>query len=469
MRILPINLDDLIHARSVESVRREFKKTWSDQILDQSLRSICAFANDFFNLNGGYLIIGIQDHNGLPVLPPHGLDDQNLEKIQKQIRGGCKRIDPEYQPVISPEIYSGKQILVVWCPAGDTRPYQAPITSRGGERAYYVRQGSETIEARGDVLTQLMQMTAKVPFDDRRNLSATIETISPTLVRNFLDGVRSDLVSPNVSISDLDLYRHLRLLIKMNGHEVPRNVALLFFTHDPENFFAGARIEVTQFDDSSGGDVISERVFRGPLHTQLKQALDYLKSSITTTIKKLPDQAESLKFESFPYQAVEESLTNAIYHRGYENIGEPIKVYIYPDRMEIISYPGPMSGIAMYHLQSGVSLPPVPNRNRRIGEFLKELELAEARGTGIPKIRRKMKENGSPAPLFDFDEARSYFRVILLAHPEYVVLHTLRESAQLWAQGERLRAVQILERAYRLIPDSLPLLEQLNDYKKKLS
>ncbi|MBI5350064.1 MAG: hypothetical protein HZB77_12255, partial [Chloroflexi bacterium] len=113
--------------------------------------------------------------------------------------------------------------------------------------------------------------------------------------------------------------------------------------------------------------------------------------------------------------------------------------------------------------------PPVPNRNRRIGEFLKELELAEARGTGIPKIRRKMKENGSPAPLFDFDEARSYFRVILLAHPEYVVLHTLRESAQLWAQGERLRAVQILERAYRLIPDSLPLLEQLNDYKKKLS
>ncbi|MGB2775116.1 MAG: ATP-binding protein, partial [Anaerolineae bacterium] len=149
MSILPINLDDLINARSVESVRREFKGTWSAPILEQTVRTISAFANDFFNLNGGYIVIGVDEQGGLPVLPPRGLEGFNLDEIQKQIRGNCRKIDPEYQPVIAPEIYQGKQILVIWAPAGDVRPYQAPETTRGGERRYYVRQGAETVETRG--------------------------------------------------------------------------------------------------------------------------------------------------------------------------------------------------------------------------------------------------------------------------------------------------------------------------------
>lgn len=35
-------------------------------------------------------------------------------------------------------------------------------------------------------------------------------------------------------------------------------------------------------------------------------------------------------------------------------------------------------------------------RNRRIGDFLKELDLTEGRCTGIPKMRAAMEKNGSP-------------------------------------------------------------------------
>jgi ATP-dependent DNA helicase RecG len=117
--------------------------------------------------------------------------------------------------------------------------------------------------------------------------------------------------------------------------------------------------------------------------------------------------------------AFREALVNAVYHRSYEDMPEPVKVYLYPDRMEIISYPGPVPGIEIKHLEGLSPLPPVPARNRRIGEFLKELRLAEGRGTGIPKVRRMMAQNGSPPPQFDFDEARSYFRVTLPVHPEH--------------------------------------------------
>jgi predicted HTH transcriptional regulator len=41
------------------------------------------------------------------------------------------------------------------------------------------------------------------------------------------------------------------------------------------------------------------------------------------------------------------------------------------------------------------------------------------RGTGISKIYEEMAHNGSPDPQFLFDDARSYFQVMLPAHPEY--------------------------------------------------
>jgi len=56
-------------------------------------------------------------------------------------------------------------------------------------------------------------------------------------------------------------------------------------------------------------------------------------------------------------------------------------------------------------------------RNRRIGEFLKELELTEGRSTGIPKILKVMSANGSPAPLFETDDDRCAYVIRLPVHP----------------------------------------------------
>lgn len=57
-------------------------------------------------------------------------------------------------------------------------------------------------------------------------------------------------------------------------------------------------------------------------------------------------------------------------------------------------------------------------RNRRIGEYLKELDLTEGRGTGIPKILRAMKANGSPPPEFRTDDDHSFFATVLPIHPD---------------------------------------------------
>ena len=50
---LPINMDDLINQRVVESTRIEFKGDWNPNPI---IHSICAFANDIDNVGGGYLV-----------------------------------------------------------------------------------------------------------------------------------------------------------------------------------------------------------------------------------------------------------------------------------------------------------------------------------------------------------------------------------------------------------------------------
>ena len=52
------------------------------------------------------------------------------------------------------------------------------------------------------------------------------------------------------------------------------------------------------------------------------------------------------------------------------------------------------------------------------GDFLKELDLTEGRSTGISKVLKVMKENGSPPPEFETDDDRSYFLIRLPAHPK---------------------------------------------------
>ncbi len=55
-------------------------------------------------------------------------------------------------------------------------------------------------------------------------------------------------------------------------------------------------------------------------------------------------------------------------------------------------------------------------RNRRLGDFLKELGLTEGRATGIPTIQRALAANGSPRAIISTDEDRSFFLIDIPCH-----------------------------------------------------
>ncbi len=449
MEVLPFSITNLLRDRIPEGSRVEFKSTWDDNIRAAAVRTICAFANDFQNINGGYIILGVSETGGKPELPPRGLDDLNLESIQQKVREACEHLEPKYMPILQPERFEEKKLLVIWCPPGDVRPYTAPVSlKRKGEeqhdkgRNYYVRIGSETIVAKGPILNQLLEQTAKVPFDDRLARGIPIHTITESHVRSYLRDVGSRLdTDPPLPLGDI--LKQLRLLAPSNGSMALRNIALLLFADDPEKYFPGARIDVVQFGDD--GDLILEHKIVGPIQDQIRTSMRYLDNLLGTLNRKIPGQLEVIRTVPFPFEAMEEAIANAVLHRSYDGVPEATKIYLRPDRMEITSYPGPVPGLDRSHFLAGASPPPVPLRNRRVGDFLKELKLVEARGTGVSTIHRKMRANGSPEARFEFDDSRTYFRVILPAHPEYVVLHAIREAGHFWARGDRERAISHLD------------------------
>ena len=81
---IPINVEDLLNKRKIESNRIEFKKGWNP---DKIYRTICAFANDFDNIGGGYIVVGVEEEErtGIAKRPVYGLPIEKLNGIQGTI------------------------------------------------------------------------------------------------------------------------------------------------------------------------------------------------------------------------------------------------------------------------------------------------------------------------------------------------------------------------------------------------
>ena len=108
-------------------------------------------------------------------------------------------------------------------------------------------------------------------------------------------------------------------------------------------------------------------------------------------------------------------MVNALYHRDYQE-REPVEITIEPDNISILSYAGPDRSISWDAIQKAERLKSRRYRNRRLGDYLKELELSEGRATGIPTIQDELRKNGSELAKIETDEDRTYFLIEIPCH-----------------------------------------------------
>ena len=365
---LPINLQDLLRQRTVEGERIEYKAGWNP---DAIVRTLCAFANDFQNLGGGYVVIGQDcDADGQPVFPPVGLAPSRIDKIQQELLAACQLIQPPYFPSLSVQEVEGRQLMVLQAPGGMHRPYKAPasVTAKQKVWHYYIRRFSSTVEAKGEAEQELLSLTAQVPWDDRLALQAQVIDLQKPLMVEYLREVGSVLADDAPQLSVEELGRQMHVVDGPSEAPRPKNVGLLFFSAAPDRFFPYTQIDVVWFPEGAGGDRFEEKIFKGPLASMTREALGYIQRNyLHETVQKHPDRAEATRAWNFPYTAIEEAVVNAVYHRSYEE-REPIEVRISYDVVVILSFPGPDRSIRLEDFAAGRAVSR-RYRNRRIGKF----------------------------------------------------------------------------------------------------
>ena len=450
---LPINVKELITGKTVEWERIEFRKGWNPERI---IKTITAFANDFNNWGGGYIILGIEEKDGKPVLPPAGIKINEIDKIQKKLNELCRKIIPNYFPLVEPVDYQGKKILILWCPGGSVRPYKCPdsLSDKKARYFYFIRRYSLTVKPTTEEEKELISMSNQIPFDDRVNHRYKVSDFDLSAIKTFLNKVGSELEKdiPNLSLDEIS--RRMNIAEGAEENLLPKNVGLLFFAKEPQKIFHSARIEAVIFEDEAGTRY-TEKIFDGNLFVQLFNTLDFLKNQVVKEkVVKRSGKAEADRFFNYPYEALEEAVCNAVYHRGYNN-DSPIEIRIYPDHIDIISFPGPLPPLNKEKLEK-YQFDVRKYRNRRIGEFLKELHLTEGRLTGIPTILKELEKNGSPKPIFETDEERIYFKTTFFIHPEFKEFKTKLEQA----------AWQLISKPGQTL-DQLGTKQEINELKTK--
>jgi ATP-dependent DNA helicase RecG len=414
---LPINIEQLLNGKTVEWERIECKQGWNPETV---IRTIGAFANDINNWGGGYILIGVEEKNGVAQLPPIGMPIESLDSIQKQLLNLSHKIQPYYAPIAQPYILNDKQILAIWVPGGDNRPYKVPTTLGDKPQSrYYVRRGSSSVIANNDEERLLWEMAKRIPFDDRVNHHAKMEDLSFGIIRSFLEEIKSSLAKEVAHMPLADVAQQMRIAGGPLESLLPINVGLLFFSEKPERHFPGAKADVVIHHDNSG-TVFTEKIFTGPLHQQLRNVLSFIQTNIIKErVIKISGRIEVNRTYNFPLPAVEEVVANAFYHRSYEQ-DNPIEINCFPDRIEVLSFPGPLPPVTKSILKKEKRIVARKYRNRRVGDFLKELRLTEGRATGFPTIYNSMQENGSPKPIFDTDDDYTYFLAVLPVNSEFL-------------------------------------------------
>lgn len=412
-----------------ESERVEWKENVAE--ISDVIKTIVAFANDFSNLGGGYVVCGAKegkDDSGFQKVFFSGLSASRFSEIEGQVLSDCRqKVDPPIVPTIEEVTQDGndKRGLVFIVPAsGYAHCYRSGSKDSS---TYYIRIGRETREARNGLLRELLvRKGALEPWDRRVNGEASIQEIDLLILRDYLQQMA--LWDPQKGLEDyLSASEQLSSFVpplagkeKLTEVLKPRNFTLLMFSKKPTKYFPGAFSVLSIYKGKDRSEPVAEKHEEaGPIVEQAKKLIELLNTEAYTAFDKDDPRPNQVKY---PKRALQEAIVNAIVHRDYES-DQPTRITVFINRIEINS-PGELPRtIDKDKFVKGLASPFW--RNQALAYFFSKMQLAQSEGQGIPTIIRTMHDEGCPEPEFEF--GLNNLICTLPAHPRHELIRELHE------------------------------------------
>ena len=341
---------------------------------------VAEYVAGFANAEGGVLVLGIEDDR---TITGHQLPQDALNSILKTPSTRLKPVQPDGFIMN----VQGCELIVFDVPASDV-----PVQVIGD--GFPLRMGDQTVQSSESQINTLKFEGMAESWESRRS-SMTLADLDERLLERARQGAGLS------ALTDEEYLLKRKLADRRGRGIVLRNAAeLLFARYGPDHPNAGVRLF----------RVIGTERYTGPEHNveerpRCEGNLPAVISEIRTVISSLlrrPMRLVGSRFQEsaeYPDFAWLEALLNAIAHRDYRVEGTCIEVWLFDDRMEVVSPGGLVGNLTTEAL---LTLKRVHHsRNPRMIRVLVDLGLARDQGEGIPRMFAEMEDAFLPRPDID--------------------------------------------------------------------
>jgi len=331
----------------LETEYQEFKTSLSE--LDDGLEAMTAMLNKhcmadvYYGVKDNGEIIGLNDQIG----------KETLKKIENRI---VELVKPAVFPTISFENYGDKCIAHISV-KGNKRPYSC----KGN---YRIRIGSANKQVDPDLLGEIF-------YSSQVSSLESFESINQFLTFNKLKGY---YMLRGLTIDNDNFYSNINLLVNGKFNMLAELLA------DENN----TSIKVVRFEGTDKQKMISRNEYGYKcLLTSMIEAKEYVLTLNETRVD-IESNLERKEWKLFDTHAFEEAWTNACLHNKWvRNV--PPAIYIYSDRIEIVSTGGLPFDYSKEDFYNGISNP----INIGLLKIMGQLGLVEQTGHGNLVIIKK--------------------------------------------------------------------------------
>lgn len=366
----------------------------------------------FLNLDGGTLLLGVEDDGSIS-----GVKRPRLEEWVGEL---CRvKIAPPVVPVLRwiRSAAAGKDVLAVKVSAGPDKPY-ARIHNNG--KTYYIRVGSSSREASREELGRMYQASGHMRYGLRPVPGADISAFDRQRLQDYCSRLlRADVPADDDREGWEGLLANLELMTESGGVHLATIDGLLLFGKTPARYLSQTGVRALCYRGAEPDYATrADEVLRGPLvplgnddgvlveNGLVEQTWDFVRRNTEPTARL--DGPRRVDGWEFPEAVVREAIVNALVHRDYSIAGTDVAVTIYSDRMEVES-PGKLPNtVTVERMKGGVRYA----RNQTLVNIMRDYRYVDARGMGVRmKMIPGMRTHNGTEPEFIPEEHRFTVRL----------------------------------------------------------
>ena len=398
----PRELSELI--RNGEDSFVEFKR---DDVANHELaRELVAF----LNLQGGTVLLGVEDDGSIAGVARESLQDWVAELCRTKVEPG---VIPWFSWIR--DVQPGKDVLAVGVTLGPDKPYARVHNNR---KTYYVRVGSTSREASREELERMYQAAGRLQYGLKPISGAGLETLDRRRLRDYLGRILGG-PAPDDDVEWETLLRNIELMTDSPMGPVASVDGMLLFGRSPKRFLPQSGIRALCYPTLEPDYATrADEELRGPLVPlagaggetvevgMVEQAWDFVRRNTVPTARL--ENTRRIDRWAYPEAVVRECVANALVHRDYSIAGTDIALTLYPDRLEVQS-PGRLPNtITVEGMKAGARYA----RNQVLVNVMRDYGYVDARGMGMRnKIIPGMRAHNGTEPDLIAEEHRFTVRL----------------------------------------------------------